>query len=61
VKETITFNFDFKRDEAWKTAKALSEWMNLWTDKRKDADKKDNVFKKYIRTKKYMKFVKEKK
>lgn len=52
---------DLNLHPIWLTTKALSEWMNLWTDKRKDADKKDNVFKKYIRTKKYMKFVKEKK
>lgn len=52
---------DLNLHPIWLTTKALSEWMNFWTDKRKDVDKKDNVFKKYIRTKKYMKFTKEKK
>ena len=60
-KEPMVLNFDFKKDESCELSKALSEWVSLCNDKLKDIDKKENVFKKYIRTKKYMKFVKEKK
>lgn len=60
-KEPMVLNFDFKMDESRELSRALSEWVSLCNDKLKDIDKKENVFKKYIRTKKYMKFVKEKK
>lgn len=76
VKEPITFNFDFKKDESFSTIDHFQKWLKVHKDidKKEDnldlslvfgiqkqLDKKDNVFKKYIRTKKYMKFVKEKK
>lgn len=60
-KEPMVLNFDFKPNDSWELSKALSEWVSFRTDKYKQLDKKENVFKKYIRTKKYMKFVKEKK
>ncbi len=61
AKEPIKLNFEFKKDDSWKLLGALAEWVSFWNDKVKDIDKKENVFKKHIRNKKYMKFVKEKK
>ena len=60
-KEPMVLNFDFKKDESWELSGALSKWVSFWNRKVKELDKKENVFKKYIRVKKYMKFVKEKK
>ena len=60
-KEPMVLNFYSKMDKSWELSRALGEWVSFWTDKYKQLDKKENVFKKYIRTKKYMKFVKEKK
>ncbi len=59
-KEPIKLHFAFKPEESREVSEALIAWASF-VNNNKQLDKKDNVFKKHIRNKKYMKFVKEKK